>query len=406
MLIRELREEDLLEYGMVYTNAYPGFKRPIEQIVEVLRNGFEEVHTQTLVGVDENGKIQGGFKLLDFSIYQNYNEFKMGGIGGVCVSLDAKKQGVAKQLIKEALRRMIEKDIPISILYPFRHDFYEKMGWGQVGEVKEFKFAPSSLPLYPEREFIRGYQDKDLDGIKECYERFAKSGNCTVKRTENLWNAKMKHRPNMFVYEEEGVIEGYMVIGFDRKESSPLRNDLRILEMVYTTQRAYFGLLGFIASQFDQFESVIYATRRNEPFHLLLKESRREHEIIHGLYHYSQKVGLGWMLRVIDVKKALLGRMNYNATNLDVTFIIEDSFLPENSGSYTFILNDGKPVVNQEKSKYQIKLDIATFSQLFVNYLTFTDAAKIRKLEVNDPAILACLDQAFSLPEPQMLEYF
>ncbi|MCK4258259.1 MAG: GNAT family N-acetyltransferase [Halanaerobiales bacterium] len=407
MRIRELRKEDLKEYAIINNNAYPGAKRTLEQTMEQLEKSMEYEHTQTFVAIDDYDKILGGLILLDFTIYQNYNELKMGGIGGVCVGLDSKKQGVAKMLVEDALQRMVEKELPISILYPFRHDFYQKMGWGQVGEVKEFKFPPSSLPVYPGRESVRGYRDSDLEGIKQCYEHFARSGNCTVKRTDNLWNLKMKHKPNIFVYEEDGVIQGYMQIGFDTSDPSFLKNDLKVIEMIYVNQHAYFGLLGFTASQLDQFDSVIYCTRRNDPFHHLLKEPCRDNQILHGLYHYSQKIGLGWMFRVLNVEKALMGRKNYQGANLEVTFEIEDSFLPQNSGSYTFVLNDGKPEVYRDReSANKIKLDISTFSQLYANYLTFSDAVNLGKAEVSDQDILSSLEKAFILPEPQMLEYF
>lgn len=407
MKMRELRESDLMEYAVLYRSAYPGAGYNNDMAYDALRKRLELHDQRTLVAEDESGRILGGLTLIDYTIYQNYNRLNMCGVGSVCVALDAKKQGVARFMMEEALGEMVRNDVPVSILYPFRHDFYQKMGWGQVGEVKEFKFAPASLPTYPERKYVRRYHEGDLAGIKRCYDDFARSMNCMGQRPDYNWERRLIARPDWFVYEEDGEIQGYLHIAFKKRDSSFLVNDIVVQELIYTSQRAYFGLLGFLASQFDQIESIYYYTRRNDPFHHLLKEPRRENEIFNRLYHFSQKVGLSWMFRVINVPKALESRLNYRGANLDVTFEIEDSFVPANCGCYTLILRDGKPQVNRgEGAPFRIHTDISTFSQMFVNYLTLQEAVQLGRAAVNDPAVVTMLDKAFALPEPFLLEFF
>lgn len=405
MKIRRLTENDIPDYAQLYRGAYPIFTP--DQAVNMLKDQLTATQSRNFVAVDENERLLGGFILHDFTIYQNYNELKMCGIGGVAVALDAKKQGVAKFMLQETLRIMEEEGYPVSILYPFRHDFYQNMGWGQVGEVKEFKFHPSSLPVYPERKQVRRYQPADVNGLKTCYDRFARPQNCMAKRSDASWERRLNMRPDLFVYEEDGEIQGYVAISFKKHDSSFLKNDIVVNEMVYLNRKAYFGLLGFLASQFDQISSIYLYTRRNDPFHHLLKEPRREDEIMNRLYHYSQRIGLAWMFRALDVEKTLMARVNYNAANLEVTFHIEDSFLPNNAGMYTLVLKDGKPEVCRERqSENQIKLDISTFSQLYTNYLTLSDAIQLGRVEVRNEAVVRPIEAALKLPEPLMMEFF
>lgn len=407
MKMRELREQDLMEYAVLYRSAYPGAGYTNETAYDALRKRLELSDQKTLVAVDASDRLLGGLTLIDYTIYQNYNELNMCGIGSVCVALDAKKQGVARFMMEAALKEMVQKDVPVSILYPFRHDFYQKMGWGQVGEVKEFKFAPGSLLNYPERKYVRRYREGDLAGIKRCYDAFARPMNCMGQRPDDNWARRAAMRPDWFVYEENGEIQGYIHITFKKHETSFLVNDIVVQEMVYTHQRAYFGLLGFLASQADQIERIYYYTRRNDPFHHLLKEPRRESEIFNRLYHSAQRIGVSWMFRVVNVAKALESRRNYRGANLDVTFVIEDSFVSGNCGSYTLVLRDGKPQVTRgDGSSYRVVLDIATFSQIFTNYLNLHDAVQIGRASVNDPEIIPFLDKAFALPEPFLLEFF
>lgn len=406
MRIREMQKEDVKEFVELYHDAYPGPNLNHTQWEEMIQKRFDRDNMKTLIAVDENDRILGGLSLIDYTLYQKYNQLPAGGIGGVCVSFDAKKRGVAKFLMTDVIRRMKEAGKIVSILYPFRHDFYQKMGWGQVGELKEYRFKPASLESYPERQWVRRYQSKDLEQVKECYETFARQGNCMAARSEGYWERKMQSKPSLYVYEKDGKVEGYIHVIFE-KGSSMLSYDMQVEEMVYTSQEAYFGLLGFIASQFDQVENVIYYTHRKDPFHHLLKEPRREEDLFHHLYHYSQRVGISWMFRVLDVEKALAARLNYNAANLEVNFVIEDSFLPKQSGSYRLTLKDGKPeVVRGGEGDLKVKLDISTFSQFFAGYLSLRDAVWLRKAEVSDESVVSEIDHAFYLPEPRLMQFF
>lgn len=405
MLIREIRSEDFIDYAQIFLNAYPGVERTNEQVAEFFEKTNESETCQILVAEDQTGRLLGGYHLYDFDIYQNYNQLKMGGIGSLCVALDAKKAGVAKALVLDSLSRMQKKNIPTSILYPFRHDFYQSMGWGQVGEIKETVFSPTSLPMDDRRQAVRKSTQNDISGLEICYEKFARPGNCLAKRHRKIWENKLKIH-QIFVYEKDEQIQGYMQISFE-KGATFLKNTLRIEEFIYTNQDAHFGLLGFIASQLDQFANVIYFSSRNDPFHLLLKEPRRSEELILRLYHYSQRVGMGWMFRLVDVEEALMNRVNYHGVNLEVTFEIVDSFLPENAGLYKLTLKDGKPVVERnQESQQKIQVDISVFAQLFTNYLTFSEAFRLAKIQTNDPRVLEDLDRAFSLAEPMMLEFY
>lgn len=405
MLIREIRSEDLAGFAKVFLHAYPGVKRTREQMIEFFEQKVNSETSQILIAVDHRERILGGYIFYEFDIYQNYNQLKMGGVGSVCVALDAKKAGVAKALLLDSLNRMQQKNIPTSILYPFRHDFYQSMGWGQVGEIKETAFNPASLPRDDRRRAVRRSTEQDKHGLEICYEKFARPGNCLAKRSLAVWENKLKTR-DLFVYDQDEQIQGYLQVSFDLGNSF-LKNTLKIDEFVYTTQDAYFGLLGFIASQLDQFPQAVYYSSRNDPFHLLLKEPRRADELIYGLYHYCQRVGVGWMFRLVDVQGALSNRVNYHGADLEVSFDIQDSFLPENNGIYRLVLQDGKPeVVKGQSSRQQIKVDISVFAQLFTNYLTFSQANQLGKIQTNDPRILGELDRAFSLVEPMMLEFY
>src|SRR3972149_5947411 len=74
-------------------------------------------------------------------------EVSVGGVASVGVAPDARRSRVGRALLEGMLARMRSRGMVVSMLYPFKHDFYRKLGWGLVGEMRRYRFRPDALPL-------------------------------------------------------------------------------------------------------------------------------------------------------------------------------------------------------------------------------------------------------------------
>jgi len=69
-----------------------------------------------------------------------------GGIGFVGVHLLHKKEKVAKEILTYFIDHYKNLGASMALLYPFRPDFYKKMGFGFGTSMNQYKVKPSNLP--------------------------------------------------------------------------------------------------------------------------------------------------------------------------------------------------------------------------------------------------------------------
>ena len=80
---------------------------------------------------------------------------KCGGIGSVAVLPEFRMNGIARQLMMAAFASMRTTDTPLSLLYPFKHSFYQRMGYGLIGDIHTMTVPTSSIPRFSERDDVQ-----------------------------------------------------------------------------------------------------------------------------------------------------------------------------------------------------------------------------------------------------------
>jgi hypothetical protein len=163
----------------------------------------------------------------------------------------------------------------ISTLYPFRADYYERLGWGLVGELHEYRFRTDALPRY-ERGGPRPARPRpgDTDAIAACYARVAARSNGPIARDARIWAYRLAgeelgvrllspasgpdpepagievpgtRRREAVVYDRDGVA-GYALLTRPPEGAAESRAT-QVRELVAETEAAYRGLLGHMARE-------------------------------------------------------------------------------------------------------------------------------------------------------------
>lgn len=369
-----------------------------------------KLERDVLVG-EVDGQIVISLSAIPYNVWLGGTYLPMLGIAGVANALESRRRGYASKLCIEAIKRGREQGYIISILYPFRFDFYNKLGWGAIGELIEYRFNPKSLPCYETRKNVRRFKPSDLDSIASCYQTFVESHNCLAECPESVWQIKLKTSQNhdniLMVYEKEGKITGYLTIFF-KSGKEMLSQELIVVELIYQDKESYQGLLGFLSSISDQVSIVRYWAQVSEGFHYLLKDPRDvQQPILSGLVSKVGSYGLGYMMRVLDVEKALKVRPNYNNVTGTATLQIHDEQIPENNGKFQLTLLNGKIEVSRVNVKNAcISLSIDVFSQLYSGALSLERANFLGLISVNEPSVVEWLNDALKLPKPFLQEHF
>lgn len=413
--ITQLTEEHLPRLVYLMSKAYPGLKiiteKDREFRVELHRNMMRNADDVHYFGYFRDGELLGGYALFDFVMTLFDQPITVGGIGMVCVDLLHKKEQIAKEMLSHYLRHYRQQGVQIAALYPFRPDFYKKMGFGYGTKNNQYRIKPANLPKGPSKANIRELSKDNLNEITDCYHRYVEKTHGMMRRSqvsaENLF--KMEQRNFIGVY-QDGVLRGYLWYVFENIDPThnTMRNNIIVEQMIYENPAALSEMLTFLHSQADQIETVVFSTQ-DDNFHYLLSDPRDgSDKLIPFISHQSNTAGVGLMYRVLDVKglfETLSQRgHDFGGQTLRVLLTVHDTFLPENDGQITLDVQNGRVQVaaNDGSHDVELRLDIADLSSLVMGAVDLKSLVRLGVASLSDEAHLSAVHKMFRVDQKPM----
>ena len=146
--IRPLAESGIDAYVEIMAGAYPGLNIVTETDRQRMRDRlvstFEDPSV-TIYGLSHGDQLLAGMILYDFTMNVRGTLLPAGGLGSLAVDLLHRKQRLAKEMVDFYLRHYREKSVSLALLYPFRPDFYRRMGFGYGTKMNKYVFRPEAL---------------------------------------------------------------------------------------------------------------------------------------------------------------------------------------------------------------------------------------------------------------------
>jgi len=399
--IREVHESELPELLRITAEAFPGMKvttpeereRAVERLAKVMKEPIVR-----FFAVYEADRMVGVMRFYDFNMKLHETETLMGGVGGVAVDLRHKKEHVAADIIRFFLDTYRDKGAALVGLYPFRPDFYHRMGFGFGVKLNRYSFPPAALPAGPKAnvEFLTA---DDKAAVRDCYNRFRARSNGLLELPPHVLDSLFTDPALRLVgYRENGQLRGYLLFRFDpAKADNWLANNLYIRTMVYDDAAALRALLSFLRAQADQVERVIYETQ-DDTFHYLLPDPRDgSGNLLAGLWHETNTQGAGIMYRVIDVARLfeVLRDHDFGGVTANVALTLTNTFLPENGGRYVLRINNGQATLTDGPADVEVALNVSEFSSLITGAIDFARLYEYGLATVSDAAAVPLLDRLF-----------
>lgn len=405
--IRMLTTEEIGTFIDISANAYPGWE-PMNsedgrgRIKQQLAHLHEEVPTKAMHGLFRDGQMLGGMLFHDFMLNFHGAQILSGGIGIVAVEFLHKKEHVAKEMLTYFLRHYRERGGLMAMLYPFRPDFYEKMGFGWGTKMNQYRVLPAALPRGPSKAHVRYLGEDDVLALLGCYNRFTARTHGMIERYESEFAQGIKNPQSRFAgYVKDGQIQGYLMFNFEKGESFII-NDLHVRELVYESREALWELLTFLHSQADQIRRIVFTTQ-DEFFHHLLRDPRNGTPVlIPTVFHESNVQGVGLMYRVLDTRGILeaLKERDFCGQTCRLKLSVEDSFLPENAGDVVLHFKDGRLRLSPEGGDaydVAVRLDIARFSSLLAGAVDFKNLYQYGLADISDLAYIDVVNRIFAV---------
>jgi predicted acetyltransferase len=407
--IRVLASEELPTFISIAANAYPRFGWHVpdkrKPLLQRLRTRHEDDPSVRFVGLFRDGQLLGGMRLHDFSMNLFGTMTSVGGVGMVAVDLLHKKQHVAKELLEYFLRTYRAQGASLALLYPFRPDFYRKMGFGYGPKKSRYRVRPAALPRGNRPTHLRYLTQADVPALLACYQRYARRTHGMIARTKrDIERLLSKSELRVIGYEAHGAIQGYMAFTFASTcDENFLCNDLHVVELLHASREPLAEFLTFLAIQHDQVERVVVDTF-DDVFHVLLDDPRNgDPALIRSVYHPTNVQGVGLMYRVLDVPAlfAALRHHNFGGQTCRLRITLEDTFLPENAGSTVVAFDAGHATVTgATDADVEIRVNVADLSSLVVGAVDFERLYTYGRAQISDLDYLETLQRLFAVARP------
>ncbi|GCE05937.1 GNAT family N-acetyltransferase [Dictyobacter aurantiacus] len=315
--------------------------------------------------------------------------YQGGAIGAVTTHPAGRRQGYARAMLTALLARMREDGYAISVLYPFRESFYQRLGYTSFPQSKQARFSPVALqPLLK----------KDLDGDVELMElaqgfelyqdylslqhqrihgfgRFSPKIESSLRDQNAYWLA---------VARSHGEVKGMMLY-----KIKGYGDDFQVAHFWYHDIQGRYLLLEWFARHIDHVKSI----------EVHLPPSEQPETWWADLNMNVASVGAP-MGRVVDITR--LNGMSIGPGSF--TAHVHDEYCPWNSGTYRFEQSDGQLQINPATSA-DCNLSIQAVSALI--YGTH-EPATFAIRDWGDPSeqIQATMLSMFTPQQPYLYETF
>lgn len=309
-------------------------------------------------------------------------------IGSVAVRATDRRRGLASALMRAILQADLEAQRPFSMLYPFQHGFYRRLGYATAGFTSFYRLPLGQMPDDAAlRQHVRFVRDTDRPTIADLHQRsLATLGG--LQRNAAQWQQRWQTTTQTWVVYDNGTVGGYLA--YERADA-----ELQIGELVAPTAEAERGLWSFVAAQIEQCQAAIYHAPAGTPLWAMLREPLMYQPANRGfILNDAATLTASLMVRLVDLPAAL-GRRRF-APNLSgsIALALSDPVLDANNATFAITFKDGQTRAERTNVAPAAHCDVVTLAQLFCGVLRAVDARWYGLLQADD-AIVTLLDQAF-----------
>lgn len=353
---------------------------------------FQRLGLENFRVVRERSRIVGGLAIYQMGQWFGGKSVAMAGIAAVGVPPEQRGTGVAFELLSQTLQELHEREVPISTLYPATQRLYRKVGYEQGGYACVYEIPIHSIGLSDRTLPIQPVTSIDSEIFSDIYRQSAIKINGKLDRNQAIWSGIIQPREQEIIYAylvgTQAQPEGYIILYQNAKESQ-----LVILDWVALTTAAAKQLWTFVADHRSQIETAVWRSSVVHPLLLFLPEQTAK-----------VKNSSIWMLRIINVAKALSGRGYPDGVEAELHLAVQDDLLTDNNGNFILRVSGGSGEVTRG-GRGDLQLNIRGLSPLYTGLYTPRQLEFSGFLEGSD-RVIATATEIFASSVPWMADFF
>ncbi|MCL4220247.1 MAG: GNAT family N-acetyltransferase [Phycisphaerales bacterium] len=270
--------------------------------------------------------------LIPMGIYYGGRSVPLTGVAGVAVDPGFRGRGVARWMMHEAVREMGREGAALSGLYSAMHPLYRSVGFEQAG--CRFRI---SVPLHLLPGGSRQFEELPtgaVEQVKNCYQAWASRCDGHLDRGPYVWarieNWRGTPMRGFVTRDDRGEIEAYVYLHQAGSADPCQPQVLEVTDLGARTPGGMRALMAFLGGFSSIAGRVTFFGGPSHPLLGMLDDRR-----------YAMDLTDHWMLRVIDVRRALEGRGYARGLRGAASFELVDQVFEEQSGHWRLELEGG-----------------------------------------------------------------
>jgi predicted acetyltransferase len=401
---RDLTLDDYEQAAIVEQRAF--YNRPDQEFVERMRQFYPPEWT---VGAFIDGKLVADTRTIPMMRRFHGTSTAFGAVGPVACAAPYRRRGLVAKLLVLALERMRERGQWLSGLHTPHDALYQRYGWERAEGKKSYAFAPKDVHL---RIRSSGGQtepsgSEEWQRLDRIFREKTRDANGPFVRAEVWWtnavlkawdNGKLVDADTVVWVDENGNDQGYAVY-VNRSVGSAggwSRQQVWIRDFQALTSDAYLGLWEHMLTH-DLAETI---ETELHPYDMFRELCDNPHKV-------KTEVGMGAMVRIVDVENALARRPYVGQGSAAFTARIEDQHLPWNDGTWRIEASNGHLHAERTQATPDVEMSVNTLAPLYTGHMRADVAANTGFVRVVRPDAIAEMMQVFAVKDaPYSPDYY
>ncbi|WLR50775.1 GNAT family N-acetyltransferase [Bacillus tianshenii] len=371
--IKQLTSED---YEQVLALSQFAFQYQLDE--SALEKQKEWYGQHEMLGIYDGETLASKLHMVSLNCYLNNEVWKVGGLAAIATWPEYRRQGMAKDLMAQALLRMKEDGVTLSFLHPFSFSFYRRYGWDTLTSIQKYTIPMNTITNYVTKGTVKRV-GQDIQLLNHVYEQFAKQYNGPLKRSEWWWKNRVFSSGEQATvwFNEQDEPRGFLIYHVHKKE-------MLIHEWIHLDEGARKGLLSFVRQHDSMARTVkVMMVPEYDNLSYLFDEPT-----------FKQEIEPYFMARIVDVKSFLEKfSFDWGEEETDFFFHIKDDFAQWNTGVYRIHRTDTsknevhyfpqnkKKMACAHPPKRGLRCDIQTLTVLLLGYKSPSFLYELGKLE-------------------------
>ena len=369
------------------------FKDNEEQIKFYFDNIYNEKNYLVL---EDNSKIVSSLHENDYTFNFNNESIKSKYIVGVSSDITMRNKGYMSKLLISMLENSKKKGIPFVFLTPINPKIYRKFDFEYFSNIEYYNFLVEELANfkfpkdnYSYIEINEKNKNLYLDDLIKIYNFNMKDNFCYLERDNFYFNKILKEANSdemkTFILYKNKVASAYIIFGL-------YEENIEIRECMALDGISYKEILALIYGYRDYYKNVSLASSNNSNLEFLFENQLSIEKIVKPFM----------MMRILD---PLAIFKNLKLENHNIYIYIEDKILKENTGLYSLNKEIKFSNTTEEKSAYDLKIDIGELVFLITGYFSIDDLVKLGKIDIKNKNVIKKLNKIFNKRNSYLYEF-